>query len=311
MWDAFISHASEDKDDFVRPLAKELSKRSLKIWYDEFTLKVGDNLRRSIDTGLAQSRYGIVVLSPNFFVKGWPQWELDGLVTREARGEKVILPVWHNVTKDDVLKYSPPLANLYATQSSKGLNQVVNELVKAICPGISLDSLRSEYNLKEVLFIQPINGMGQNIYFWDSYTWEKRKKGEPLYEHEDPDFFVRIHLLLKALADMDIIKFDFHYLPFKFIERTFGRKLYIDGQLYKYDTSDLLTKRIALKKGEVRDVRMTKKYIVSLDGPHPVAYGEVRICLKINVHAFSKLNSYSIQYKLEPGGELKFIKEII
>jgi len=223
----------------------------------------------------------------------------------------VILPVWHNVTKEDVLKYSPPLANLYAAQSSKGLNQVVNELIEAICPGNRPDSVGSEYNLKEVLLIQPINGMGQNIYFWDSYTWEKRSRGEPLYEHGDPDFFVRIHLLLKALTDMDIIKFDFHYLPYRFIERPFSRKLYIDSQLFKYDTLDLLIKRIALKRGEVRDVRMTKKYIVSLDGPHPVAYGELRICLGINVHAFPKLASYSLQYKLEPGGELKFLKEII
>lgn len=68
-WDAFICHASEDKESFVRPLAEELSRRGLRIWYDEFTLKVGDSLRKSIDRGLAESDYGIVVLSPNFFQK--------------------------------------------------------------------------------------------------------------------------------------------------------------------------------------------------------------------------------------------------
>lgn len=55
-WDIFISHASEDKADFVEPLATRLQERRLRVWYDNFTLTVGDSLRRSIDRGLAQSR---------------------------------------------------------------------------------------------------------------------------------------------------------------------------------------------------------------------------------------------------------------
>ena len=70
LFDAFICHASEDKEDFVRPLADALSQFHLHIWYDEFSLSVGDGLRRAIDHGLAKSRFGIVVLSPNFFKKG-------------------------------------------------------------------------------------------------------------------------------------------------------------------------------------------------------------------------------------------------
>ena len=66
-WDVFISHAWKDKDSFVRPLAKALQAKGLKVWFDESELKVGDSLRRSIDQGLAKSKYGIVVLSPNFF----------------------------------------------------------------------------------------------------------------------------------------------------------------------------------------------------------------------------------------------------
>jgi hypothetical protein len=77
-WDAFISHASEDKQEFVRPLADALQALGSSIWYDDFALTVGDSLRRSIDHGLANSRWGVVVLSPNFFAKHWPQIELDG-----------------------------------------------------------------------------------------------------------------------------------------------------------------------------------------------------------------------------------------
>lgn len=117
-YDAFISHASEDKEEFVKPLANALRTAGYCIWYDDFSLKVGDSLRRSIDKGLANSRYGIVVLSSAFFAKNWTQYELDGLVAKEMEGEKVVLPIWHKVTKDEVRRYSPSLADKVAINSS-------------------------------------------------------------------------------------------------------------------------------------------------------------------------------------------------
>jgi hypothetical protein len=83
LFDVFICHASEDKDALVRPVAEKLREHHVEVWYDEFTLKPGDSLRRAIDKGLASSRLGVVVLSPSFFAKSWPHWELDGLVQRE------------------------------------------------------------------------------------------------------------------------------------------------------------------------------------------------------------------------------------
>ncbi len=91
-WDLFICHASEDKRDFIQPLVKKLVSCGLKVWYDDDILVLGDSLRRSIDEGLSKSRYGIVVLSPSFFEKEWPQKELDGLVAREREGIKGNLP---------------------------------------------------------------------------------------------------------------------------------------------------------------------------------------------------------------------------
>ncbi|MEN6575463.1 MAG: toll/interleukin-1 receptor domain-containing protein [Phycisphaerales bacterium] len=131
-WDVFISHASEDKDTFVRRLAETLQQRNIRVWYADFTLTVGDSLRRSIDKGLASSRYGIVVISPDFLKKEWPQKELDGLVGREADGRKVILPIWHNVDADTVRRFSPLLADRVATSTAKGLDQVVVDLMKAM-----------------------------------------------------------------------------------------------------------------------------------------------------------------------------------
>jgi hypothetical protein len=133
--DAFICHASEDKDAFVRPLAERLRAHHLEIWYDEFTLSVGDGQRREIETGLANSRFGIVVLSPSFFSKGWPQGELDGLFAREMdEGGRLILPTWHNMSRQQIVRASPPLADVIAIQSGRGLAEVCNELLRKIRP---------------------------------------------------------------------------------------------------------------------------------------------------------------------------------
>lgn len=132
-YDAFICHASEDKKEVAEPLATLLMNKGIKVWYDAFKLRVGDSLRRKIDEGLARSRYGIVILSPSFFRKNWPQVELDGLAAREdSEGHKVILPIWHRVDRDDVLKYSPPLAGRLASKTTEGLESVLNELLDVI-----------------------------------------------------------------------------------------------------------------------------------------------------------------------------------
>ncbi|HYO26198.1 MAG TPA: DUF1883 domain-containing protein [Lacipirellulaceae bacterium] len=113
-YDVFISHASEDKDEIVRPLAGALVAEGLAVWYDEFELRIGDSLRRKIDHGLAKSRVGLVVLSRHFISKGWTNYELDGIVTRTVGGEQILLPIWHNISKQEVIDYSPSLADKVA-----------------------------------------------------------------------------------------------------------------------------------------------------------------------------------------------------
>src|SRR6266536_3325773 len=118
VYDVFISHATEDKEDIVRPLANALVAQGLRVWYDEFELRIGDSLRRKVDAGLAQSRFGVVVLSHAFFSKNWPQYELDGLVTREMSGQQVILPLWHRITKGELMSRSPSLADKVARSTA-------------------------------------------------------------------------------------------------------------------------------------------------------------------------------------------------
>lgn len=132
-YDVFISHASEDKDEVVRALAFALQEEGLKVWYDEFELRIGDSLRRKIDKGLARSRFGIVVLSPSFLSKGWTNYELDGIITKAVTGEQVILPIWHNITKKEVIDYSPSLADKLArSTATHTVEEIASEISNLI-----------------------------------------------------------------------------------------------------------------------------------------------------------------------------------
>ena len=128
-YDFFISHATEDKEDFVQPFAEALQDAGFNVWYDKFSLKFGDSLRKNIDDGLSNSKYGIVILSSHFFNKNWTEYELNGLVAREMEGRKVILPIWHKVTKNEVLSYSPTLADKLALNTSiHSIEEIVEQL---------------------------------------------------------------------------------------------------------------------------------------------------------------------------------------
>ena len=132
-YDVFISHASEDKDEVVRPLANALISRGLSVWYDEFEMKIGDSLRRKIDRGLANSRFGVVVISRDFIRKGWTNYELDGIITRTVSGEQIMLPIWHNITKNEVVDYSPSLADKVARNtSSYTIDEISDEIADLI-----------------------------------------------------------------------------------------------------------------------------------------------------------------------------------
>ena len=118
-WDVFISHSSEDKKSIVRDLANLLNRLGVKVWFDEFSLKVGDSLTRKIDEGLKDSNFGIVVISKAFLNKKWTDYEYRSLLSIEDNFKKVILPVWHDITIEDVKSFSPYLADKYALDTSK------------------------------------------------------------------------------------------------------------------------------------------------------------------------------------------------
>jgi hypothetical protein len=131
---AFISHDTRDKDSLVRELALEMSKLMCRVWYDEYSLKVGDSLRASIEQGLRESSRCVIVLSPNFLSnKGWGKAEFDSIYTREILEKRnVMLPIWHNVDACSVYEYCPRLADKFGLSSDIGPKELARKLVNVI-----------------------------------------------------------------------------------------------------------------------------------------------------------------------------------
>lgn len=131
-YDVFLSHAGEDKAEFVDFLTKALEVRGLKVWYDSHEIKLGDDFRQKMEQGLRQSRYGVVVLSPSFR-KYWPEAELSAFFAQESILEtKKILPVILSMTLEEVANSWPFLAARAVVHASAGVDAVVEEIAAAV-----------------------------------------------------------------------------------------------------------------------------------------------------------------------------------
>lgn len=119
-YDVFISHAWEDKEKFVDRLVDEMKKAGITVWYDTAQLRWGDSMRQRIDDGLRKSKFGVVVLSPDYIADGkyWTQAELNGLFQKESINGKVLLPIWYNLNKEDVVNFSVMIADKKALKTS-------------------------------------------------------------------------------------------------------------------------------------------------------------------------------------------------
>ena len=155
-YDFFISHASEDKEEFVRPLANELIKLGFKVWYDEKTLRIGDSLFEEISNGIKKSNFGIVIISKHFLKK-----ELYGLISKEVfSNEKIILLIWLNIKANEVYNFSPILADkISVTVKNKEIEKVISKI---------LSVTKSE--------ITTIEMVKEKIYFLRNCTEDERKK---------------------------------------------------------------------------------------------------------------------------------------
>lgn len=136
-YDVFVSHAWEDKEEFVDEFVQALKNRNINVWYDKDKIKWGDTMRVRIDNGLRKSKFGVVVLSPNYIAEGkyWTKAELDGLFQLESINGKKLLPIWHNLTKKQVMDYSPIIASKLAmTTATMTAEEIAEELSGMLLP---------------------------------------------------------------------------------------------------------------------------------------------------------------------------------
>jgi len=231
--DAFICHASTDKEVFVNPLSAQLRMAGINVWLDEWCLEIGESLSQSISQGLIQSRFGIVVLSKEFFNRTWPQKELGALLAKESARAGVILPIWYDITEADVIEKAPLLAYRVAAKSQDGLENIITKLTRVIKTidnsSISSDGLKK---LTEKLF--PNLGIDE---FWqarmladlDKKTFHslddieravlRAKEAVNLYAKENPKTFITgTDYITKSLGFVDLCFRHRHNWSYKTLE---------------------------------------------------------------------------------------------
>lgn len=167
-YDFFISHASEDKDLFVRPLVNKLTEIGFNIWYDEFTLKIGDSLFVEISEGIKNSSFGIIILSENFLKKEWTKKELNGLISKEIfTNEDVILPIWLDITAQKIYDYSPILADKVAISVK---NNEIDKVIEHIFNKTKLFVTTKEMIIDKIDFLKKCDLQQQQKYILDVET---------------------------------------------------------------------------------------------------------------------------------------------
>ena len=131
---AFICHDSNDKELIAGRIANGLTRLGCPVWYDEYSLRVGSNLRESIEKGIKECEKCILILSPNFMNnKGWTKTEFNSVFTRQILEEQtIILPVWNNINVKDVYEYCPSLANILGVDWKIGADEVISKLRREI-----------------------------------------------------------------------------------------------------------------------------------------------------------------------------------
>jgi hypothetical protein len=178
-WDVFISHASEDKEAIARPLALSLRAAGLKVWFDEFALSIGDSLSRSIDLGLANSKFGVVIISKHFLSKRWPQKELAGLFTKETDFGKVILPIWHCLGVAEIRRKSPILADRLGIDSASGIEKLTRVLIAAMNPPVVAPDITGLwFGQTGRLRLYRSGTTYEGDYQWDTDEWVGKLVGE-------------------------------------------------------------------------------------------------------------------------------------
>src|SRR5690606_9252672 len=186
-YDAFISHAVEDKIPIANELCAKLERAGLKVWYSGKELGVGDSIEKTIQKGLNRSRYGIVIFSPTYLAKNWTIREFYTLLAKEIEEQKVILPVLYNVTLDDLKNKDLVMADRFAVNADRGIDFVVDRLVREIRK--SEVAPKKELAWFSKIWLALILSLFANLAFLvrDAVFTEKRTSGTPAIAMRDAE----------------------------------------------------------------------------------------------------------------------------
>jgi len=154
LWDVFICHASEDKIAVAKPLTEALRSAGLRVWLDEEEISLRDSLTDKINEGLANSRYGVAILSPDFLAKEWPRRELGALLSIERQHGKRVLLVLHNLEFESILSEFPLIGDRPSINTRVGINVIASKVGRALGldPSIWSDSNRHHNATAATLF---------------------------------------------------------------------------------------------------------------------------------------------------------------
>ena len=119
-YDVFISHANADKLDYVDELYLAIRKLGISIFYDSEVLSWGDKWKDVILNGTESSEFAIIVISENFFDREWTERELSEFLNRQNEsGQKIILPLLHNITVEDLKAKYPDVGDIQCISTDK------------------------------------------------------------------------------------------------------------------------------------------------------------------------------------------------
>lgn len=132
--DVFISYDSADKADVAEPLYHALTAKGLKVWLDKYTLDLGDSLTEKINEGIAECRYGVLILSKAFLAnERWAKRELNSFSVKDAIGDShKLIPVWHGITEQDLVAAGNYWLIDKLGGSADDIEKLANDIARAV-----------------------------------------------------------------------------------------------------------------------------------------------------------------------------------
>lgn len=149
-YDVFLSHANADKDSFVEGLKQSFDKLGISVFYDKDSIEWGDDWKQKIYDGLANCKYGVIVVSDNFLGREWTENELKELLSRQnENGDKLILPIAYNIDMGTIRKKYKKLADIQFLDANKfSISDITIQLAKIMLAEHSVKKSNDNTSIK-------------------------------------------------------------------------------------------------------------------------------------------------------------------